>query len=164
MSLLRLAASQSGKLLLRPLPAAVLSGRSSTSSTHDNYFVKNEKLGRPVSPWMIYRPQLTSMLSITHRGTGLGLGVLLYAWGLNSLITSNNWAGTLETLSATVPSSLVYTLKVLVATSVGYHTFNGLRHLAWDVGYGFTLRELYTSGYVVLAITFIVGWIALSKA
>lgn len=144
--------------LLQPTSAVFLLSNqpkaTAASNSGETFWTKNAKLQRPVSPWMIYKPQITSMLSITHRGTGLGLGVLLYGWGINALFSSNtNWAQTLTYLHEVVPSSAIVTLKVLVAGSVVYHTVNGMRHLAWDMGYGFTLRELYTSGYAVLAIT-----------
>jgi len=155
--------------LLRPAISAItnqqLASSTSSPSSQEDFFAKNERLKRPMSPWMIYKFQLTSMLSITHRGTGLGMGVVLYAWGINSLLSSNtNWAQTLEALSAAVPSSLLYTVKVLVATSFGYHAINGIRHLAWDLGYGFTIKELYTSGYVVLALSVLIGLAVLSKS
>jgi succinate dehydrogenase (ubiquinone) cytochrome b560 subunit len=155
--------------MLRPAPsAAARFGQSATatsSASQDDFFAKNEKLKRPMSPWMIYRIQLTSLLSITHRGTGLGLGVLLYGWGIHSLTATNtNWAQTLEAISATVPSSLLIAVKVAAAWGVGYHAVNGVRHLAWDMGKGFTLKELYTSGYVVLAISFLIAAYAAAKS
>lgn len=45
-------------------------------------------------------------------------------------------------------------ISVFLASSVAFHTFNGVRHLAWDLGYGFKLKSLYASGYTVLGIRF----------
>lgn len=44
-------------------------------------------------------------------------------------------------------------LLFILGTSLAFHTFNGVRHLAWDYGYGFKLKQLYTTGYVVLGLT-----------
>lgn len=159
MSLLRVArcgAYQSS--LLRPTSNALVAfGQSASATTsQDDYFVKNEKLKRPLSPWHIYKFQVTSMLSITHRGTGLGLGVLLYGWGISSLpyfSANTNWSQSLDAISATVPASLLLLVKVAAAWGVGYHTLNGVRHLSWDLGKGFSLKQLYTSGYAVLALS-----------
>lgn len=53
-----------------------------TQSAED-YWAKNKRLRRPVSPHLtIYKPQITSMLSITHRGTGLALSVLVSGLGI----------------------------------------------------------------------------------
>jgi len=125
---------------------------SSTNTT--NYFEKNEKLKRPMSPYVQYKPQITSVLSITHRLTGLGLATLLYTGGIAALgSSSTNFAQVLDSITGVVPHWMIFTVKVLAGTSLVYHAVNGVRHLAWDMGYGFSLKELYTSGYVVIAIT-----------
>ena len=105
------------------------------------------------------------MLSISHRATGLGLGVLVYGMGISTALSSGtNWDRSLDWIAATFPSWSLYTLKVLVATSIGYHLFNGIRHLLWDYGYGFQLKQLYTSGYIVLAISLVIGLLAAANA
>ena len=106
---------------------------------------------RPLSPDMqIYRPQLTSVLSITHRITGVALSVgtlLVVAWLIAvaagsqaysiAQSFSNSWLGIFMMLGWTF--------------SLFFHLCNGIRHLAWDAGYGFELRTIYASGWVVLA-------------
>jgi len=52
-----------------------------------------------------------------------------------------------------VPHSLILASKVAVGGALLYHTLNGVRHLVWDVGYGFQLKHLYMSGYVVVVLT-----------
>ena len=129
------------------------------------FWKKNESLGRPQSPWLIYKFQLTSMLSITHRATGLGLGVLIYGMGVNSVFAGHtNWARSLDWVAGAVPGWSLTALKVLVATAVAYHLCNGIRHLLWDCGFGFQLKQLYLSGYFVIALTLVVGLIAALNA
>lgn len=105
---------------------------------------------RPLSPHLqIYRPQLTSVLSITHRGTGLALGVgtIFFVWWLSGAAWSNacfsvaqafwgSWLGKLFLLGWTF--------------SLFYHLLNGVRHLLWDVGIGFDLRATYRTGWTVV--------------
>jgi succinate dehydrogenase / fumarate reductase, cytochrome b subunit len=105
---------------------------------------------RPLSPHLqIYRPQLTSMLSIGHRLTGvaLSLGTLFLVWWLvaaasggDSFVRAQGFFGSWVGLLLLFGWSL----------SFFYHLCNGVRHLMWDTGYGLDLRTAYVSGWVVL--------------
>lgn len=105
---------------------------------------------RPLSPHLqIYRPQLTSVLSITHRFTGLVL-----SFGLIFLVF---WLGCLAlgpeayVFGQRVFSTAVFKLCLFGCTfSFYYHLGNGVRHLFWDAGYGFDLRTTYRSGWAVI--------------
>ncbi len=110
---------------------------------------------RPISPFMFptwYRFQLTSTLSIVHRLTGiaLALGSILLAWWLVAVAAG----GKLFVATHAVIASPVG-LLLLFGWSIAffYHLCNGIRHLIWDAGYGFELRDAYRSGYAVLAAT-----------
>ena len=110
---------------------------------------------RPLSPFMIgpyYRPQLTSVLSIIHRGTGvfLVLGALaLVALLLAAAAGPAAWA----TASECVYSPLGKVFALATAASLAYHFFNGIRHLLWDIGWGYELPRTYATGYLVVALT-----------
>ncbi len=107
---------------------------------------------RPLSPFMIgpyYRPQLTSMLSITHRATGVFLtfGGLVLTWWLFAL------AGGPESYArfdAFASSWLGRLILVALAYSLVYHVLNGLRHLLWDIGWGLEIPRAYATGWIVL--------------
>ena len=116
------------------------------------FWAKNQQLNRPMSPFTMYKPQITTVLSISHRISGLGMGLPLYAMGLTQLLTSQNWAGQLTQLQAASPI-LFTTFKVLVLAGISFHALNGIRHLAWDLGYGFRLKTLYASGYLVIVLS-----------
>lgn len=47
-------------------------------------------------------------------------------------------------------TKLINLLSFSTGTAIAFHTFNGVRHLAWDAGYGFAIKDLYKSGYAVL--------------
>jgi succinate dehydrogenase / fumarate reductase, cytochrome b subunit len=106
---------------------------------------------KPLSPHLqIYRPQLTSVLSITHRATGvfLSVGTALLVFWLASA------AGGSECYEAAqrILNTWLARLALLGWTwAFFYHLCNGLRHLAWDAGYGFDLKAAYRSGYLVIA-------------
>jgi succinate dehydrogenase / fumarate reductase cytochrome b subunit len=107
---------------------------------------------RPLSPFMIgpyYRPQLTSMLSITHRATGvfLSLGsVLLAGWLMAAASGPEAYACAQRLINAW------YGQLLLLGWSYAlfYHLCNGIRHLFWDAGYGFELKTVYRSGWLVV--------------
>jgi succinate dehydrogenase / fumarate reductase, cytochrome b subunit len=117
---------------------------------------------RPLSPHLqIYRPQLTSLLSITHRATGVALsaGSLLLVWGLVVLAAGSEAWSQFAQLMNSVFGRLVVAAFVF---SLVYHWLNGLRHLAWDTGWGLDLKRAYATGWtlVVMApvLTAIILW------
>jgi succinate dehydrogenase / fumarate reductase cytochrome b subunit len=105
---------------------------------------------RPLSPHLqIYRPQLTSVLSITHRATGvfLGAGALLLCYWLLCVAAGPASYERLIAVFSSLPGRI---LLLLVVLSFYYHLCNGIRHLFWDAGLGLELRTTYRSGYLVV--------------
>src|ERR1700748_2856052 len=99
-----------------------------------------------------YRFQITSALSILHRLTGIALAVgsILLAWWLVSVAASGElFAMTHAFIASPVAILLLFGWSV----AFFYHLCNGVRHLAWDAGYGFELWQARRSGYLVLAAT-----------
>lgn len=118
---------------------------------------------RPLSPHLqVYRPQLTSLLSITHRLTGVALAlgtVLLVYW----LIAAAAGEQAYETAHGFIGSFLGRLLLFGWSIALFYHLCNGIRHLFWDAGFGFELSTVYRSGWAVVAATAaltLVSWIA----
>jgi succinate dehydrogenase / fumarate reductase, cytochrome b subunit len=113
------------------------------------------KRERPLSPFMIgpyYRPQLTSVLSITHRLSGiyLSLGALVLA----------AWLVCLADPAAPEPDSWfqsapVQVLLLLWAAAFYYHLLNGIRHLGWDMGWGLDLKTTYFTGWTTVALAIV---------
>ena len=106
---------------------------------------------RPLSPHLqIYRPQLTSVLSILHRGTGVALavGLLLLVWWLVAAAVGPDAFATVQWFVGSWLGRLVlfgWTFALL------YHLLNGIRHLCWDAGWGFELRTVNATGWAVVA-------------
>lgn len=120
-----------------------------------DFWLKNKQLNRPMSPHLtIYKWQITMNLSILHRATGMGVGLLLYGGGIGSLFaTGVSFPEILSVIQHNVPTFMILATKTAVAGGLLYHTLNGIRHLIWDIGYGFELKHLYLSGYVVVILT-----------
>ncbi len=118
---------------------------------------------RPLSPHLqVYRPQLTSMLSIAHRITGVALGVgtlLLVYWLAAAAGGPESYAAAQGFIGSFFGQLLLFGWTV----ALFYHLANGIRHLFWDAGYGFELPTVQRSGLAVLAATAVltvVSWIA----
>ena len=109
---------------------------------------------RPLSPFMIgpyYKPQLTSVLSITHRATGvfLTIGTLALVYWLMAAAAGQ---GAYQHAQAVLSSMLGQLFLFGWTWALLYHLCNGIRHLFWDAGYGFEISDAYRSGkWVVIA-------------
>src|SRR5689334_3133255 len=115
---------------------------------------------RPLSPHLqVYRPQLTSVLSITHRATGVAMavGTLLLVWWLVAAATGPEAFATAQSF---IGSWLGLLLLLGWTASLFFHLCNGIRHLFWDAGKGFELKTTYASGWVVLAATVVLTVLA----
>lgn len=119
---------------------------------------------RPLSPHLqVYRPQMTSVMSIMHRAAGIVLttGTLVMTAWLVSLAMGAESYGM-------VAAFLAYPLGQFVlfgySAALIYHALNGIRHLSWDRGFGLTIPEVYRSGHFVLFFTFLLTaclWLAI---
>ena len=121
---------------------------------------------RPLSPHLqVYRPQITTVLSILHRATGVfnALGALLLAVWLLALAANADTYDCAQYLLSSLPGQLVLAAFMF---SLIYHFFNGIRHLLWDTGWGYELPKVYASGYTVVILsllsTALLYWCAFS--
>jgi succinate dehydrogenase / fumarate reductase cytochrome b subunit len=108
---------------------------------------------RPLSPHLqVYRWQITMVMSILHRASGVALtvGTLGLAWWLLALAAGGE---RYANASALIASPLGLVLLFGFSLSLVYHLLNGLRHLMWDMGWGFDIPEIYRSGWAVAVLT-----------
>jgi succinate dehydrogenase / fumarate reductase cytochrome b subunit len=106
---------------------------------------------RPLSPHLeIYKPQLTSVLSIFHRITGMCLagGTLLLTWWL---VAAAAGAESFEVAQAVFGSWLGYVVMFGLSFALFYHLCNGIRHLVWDAGYCLDNEAVTVTGVIMLA-------------
>ena len=108
---------------------------------------------RPVSPFMIgpyYKPQMTSIMSITHRATGVFLSLvsvpLLICW-IIAVASGPEAYAALASFFAGLVGKAIIAVSVLCTF---YHLFNGIRHLVWDTGRAMDIKSAYTAGWMVL--------------
>ncbi len=135
---------------------ATMVGRRSDGST----------MRRPLSPHLqVYDMlQLTSALSIAGRITGAAwaVGLVLLVWWLVAAASGPSAFAQVQWFM----SSWLGLLGLFGMTAAAwYHTLNGVRHLAWDAGYGYDIPTTYRSGHLVLVGTVVLTlltWIVVS--
>jgi succinate dehydrogenase / fumarate reductase, cytochrome b subunit len=111
--------------------------------------------GRPLSPHLlIYRWPITMVMSVLHRGTGifLSLGFLVLAAWLLSAADGAETYGRFAELLQSVGGRI---LLALFSFAFFFHLGSGIRHLVWDLGYGFEIPQANAGSWVVIAGTFV---------
>lgn len=106
---------------------------------------------RPLSPHLqVYKLPLTALLSITHRATGVALsvGTLVVVYWLTSLAAGPE---AFASANAVLGSFLGKLVLFGWTWALFYHTCNGIRHMAWDIGKGLTNEGSAVSNKLVIA-------------
>jgi len=118
---------------------------------------------RPLSPHLqIYRPQITSVLSITHRITGaaLAVGAIVLVWWL---LAAANGPESYDRATGFLGSFFGLLILFLWTFALWFHFCAGIRHLFWDLGYAMELPQIYLGGWIVVGASIgltILTWIA----
>ena len=105
-----------------------------------------KQIERPLSPHIgVYKWQITMVMSILHRATGVFLSIgllMLTSWLLAIATGSNEYSQVLDFFRS------VFGRLLLIGWSFAffYHFCNGIRHLFWDSGRGFEIEQVKASG------------------
>ena len=108
---------------------------------------------RPLSPHLqVYRPQMTSVMSILHRAAGVVLttGTLIMAGWLVSMALGKE---AYDVVVMVIGHPLGQFVLFGYSLALIYHALNGVRHLGWDLGFGLTIPQVYKNGQIVLFLT-----------
>ena len=113
------------------------------------------KGNRPLSPHLtIYRPQMSSISSILVRisGVSLSFGFVLIVWWLLAASTNIKYFESANSILSTW-----FGIVVLIGSvwALCYHSLGGIRHLIWDMGYGFDLKTADRMGWAVIIGSFV---------
>lgn len=122
---------------------------------------------RPLSPHLqIYNQGFTGTLSILHRITGVGLSLalpVLVAW----LVALARGPGEYASFMQCVTSPIGKLFLMGWAWAFSYHLCAGIRHLLWDTGWGFELKQVYLTGKIMIgttALLTLILWVAILGA
>ena len=117
----------------------------------------------PISPHLqIYKPQITSILSITHRITGICLNFLIIfvsLWLLSLSLGENIYNYFIE-FSNTIFMKLVMSISIF---GLSYHAMNGIRHIFWDFGFFLNNSSALISGIIVVLSAFVLSILLIFK-
>jgi len=107
----------------------------------------------PISPHLqVYRWHISSLLSITHRISGvinLVALILIFFWLIILSFGESNY----ELFLLIINSFFGKFILVGFTWSMTFHILSGIRHLAWDLGYGFEIKTANISGVVVIILS-----------
>ena len=107
-----------------------------------------EKL--PLSPHLqIYKPQITSLLSIAHRITGFGLNlalILLSLWIISFAMGSVYYDSFISLFNVFFVKIIVF----FIVLGISYHALNGIRHILWDFGLLISNKAASLSGITII--------------
>ncbi|MGB4100355.1 MAG: succinate dehydrogenase, cytochrome b556 subunit [Alphaproteobacteria bacterium] len=125
------------------------------------------RAARPLSPHLqVYKPQITSVMSILHRITGVGLAAalpVLVVW----LVGLSQGQEVYQAMMTCFTSPVGKLFLMGWSWAFAYHLCAGIRHLLWDTGRGMSLAQVNLSGWIALAVStlmtaglwfFILGW------
>jgi len=115
--------------------------------------MKKEDL--PISPHLqIYKPQITSLLSISHRVTGFALNfsLIILVSGLLCITLGEVYFLLFIEILNTIPLKIILFLTLL---GFSYHLLNGIRHIFWDFGFFLENRSSAIFGYIVIIFSLI---------
>ena len=104
----------------------------------------------PLSPHLqIYRWHLSMILSITHRIIGVINSVamvLICLWTISLLFGEENY----EIIKILFQSFFGKLLIISLSWSFSFHMLSEIRHLIWDLGYGFDLKTSKITGVITI--------------
>jgi succinate dehydrogenase / fumarate reductase cytochrome b subunit len=118
---------------------------------------------RPLSPHLtIYKPQITTVLSIMHRITGVSLffGLIIILWAINICsFKASNVAGLRNILSYINANQFFFSVCVLWSYCIFYHLCAGIRYLFWDAGIGMEIKVVNITGWITIFCSIILTYI-----
>lgn len=117
------------------------------------------KKNLPTSPHLqIYKPQITSLLSITHRVTGFGLNlalILLSLWIISFGLGNDYYNNFVSIFDTTFVKVVVF----FIVLGISYHALNGIRHIFWDFGFMISNKAASISGVVIIISTIVLSFL-----
>ena len=118
-------------------------------------YKSNMKKNNPLSPHLqIYKWQISSLLSITHRIVGVinfFATILICLWAVLIIFGESNYLF----ISFVLSSSFGKFLVISLCWTFSFHILNELRHLFWDAGYGYDLKVAKITGILAFAGSFV---------
>lgn len=127
----------------------------------ENEILSDQSAVRPRSPFYIYKPQLTTALSILHRVSGIYMATFFYGlsctYAITSLFDYPFSSGDIVKFFEDLPKAFKILIKMSIVYSFIGHFANGVRHLIWDTGKCLSKNAINKTSYLVVGFTAIFG-------
>ena len=117
----------------------------------------SHKVNRPLSPHLtVYKPQISSVMSILHRATGVFMALSL-PLAMCFFVSLARGRESYEAFLSFFDGLFGALLTLALVVSYFYHLANGVRHLCWDAGYGYDIETMSRSGQFVFGVAAAAG-------
>jgi succinate dehydrogenase (ubiquinone) cytochrome b560 subunit len=131
---------------------------TSVPESEENSILAGQRRNRPISPHLsIYQPQIPWILSILNRITGATLSGSFYLFGAAYLVAPLlGWhleSASIAAAFASWPVAAKIGTKAFFALPFTFHSFNGLRHIIWDMGSQFSNKQVIVTGWTVVGLS-----------
>ena len=111
------------------------------------------KDNRSLSPHLyVYKPQITSVVSIFHRITGSLLAIVFLCTSIIINLLSSFLSFNLFYFVFVVLCFFWKIIFYLLIATICFHSLNGIRHIMWDFGIGLDLSNLFITGCLVVSL------------
>lgn len=130
-----------------------------TKTPKPDTLLAQQRLRRPLSPHLsIYRPQITTTLSVLMRLSGLAMSGAFCLYPLlylaSPLLGIDVSVASIVTSFGSLPAMFKVPVKLAVAWTFTFHSFNSLRFLSWDMVWGITNKRVAQTGWTVVVVSF----------
>ena len=119
------------------------------------YNINMQKNNNPLSPHLqIYKWQISSLLSITHRIVGvinIFAIMIICFWSISLLLGEDYY----QFIQVYLDSIYGKFLIISLCWTFSFHILNEIRHLLWDAGIGYEVRIAKLTGILVFIGSFI---------
>lgn len=124
-----------------------------------SYIAKNEELKRALSPHLsIYKPQISSMMSIALRMTGLALAAITWSVAVTALLSDHNVEYYINELQKMELNAVYWkTIRTMIAFPFAFHFVSGVRHLLFDTAKLTEKNEFFITGCVAITLSIILA-------
>lgn len=139
-------------------PSSYAAAQAMTEAQASSQILNAQRRNRPVAPHLtIYKPQVTWIMSSLNRMTGVAMSGSLYLFGTAYLVApALGWhleTAVMAAAFASWPLFVKIGIKALVALPFTFHSFNGIRHLAWDTASMITNERVIQTGWTVIGLS-----------
>lgn len=113
---------------------------------------QTSKFDRPLSPHLtVYKPQISSALSIMHRASGVVnfVGLLAFVWWI-VCVTFSPQSPMESWVWSFFSGTLGHLILIAWSFSLFFHFCTGVRHLMWEAGFGFSIKMMERSGRIAV--------------